>query len=402
MKHPDWAKSANLYEVNVRQFSSEGTFEAFRQHLPRLKKMGVSALWLMPIQPVGIINRKGTLGSGYSCRDHLAVNPEFGTMEDFQRLVDSVHAFGMKIIIDWVANHTAWDHPWVTEHPDWYKKDAAGNICSLTYDNGKEIELWSDVVGLDFAKPAVWDAMSDALKFWVAEMDVDGYRCDVASMVPTPFWNRVRAELDAIKPVFMLAESADPALHEKAFDMTYEWGLFKVMIKIAHGEADTSDLIGHLDKVRGKLPPTAYRMTFTTNHDLNAWEGSDIELYGPSFKAFAVLAATLTGMPMIYNGQEAVLDKRLPFFEKDFIDWKSYGLADFYTGLLKLKAENPALWNGEDGAPPEVLPATTKQILAFRRSKDGNEVAVTINLSGSEGQGPEGSLAPWDYRIQVK
>lgn len=404
VRHPEWARNANIYEVNLRQFTPQGTFAAFEAHLPRLRDMGVDILWLMPVQPIGAKNRKGTLGSYYSVRDYLAVNPEFGTLDDFKQLVRAAHAAGMRLIIDWVANHTAWDHVWVDAHPDWYLKDAQDQIHSYVYDNGRELEHWTDVVGLDYRQRAVWDAMIAALKFWVVETGIDGYRCDVAGLVPIPFWERVRAELDAIKPVFMLAEWSTAELHN-AFDMTYDWSLHDVLRKVAKGEGDAGDLAAYVKTAATTFPRDAYRMTFTNNHDKNAWEGYDGELFGAGFKAFAVLAATLPGMPLVYGGQESVLDRRLAFFEKDTIDWKNFELADFYAGLLRLKHEHPALWNGAAGGAAELLATGNKAVFAFRRTSGDDAVTVVVNLSGQP-QDPQldrveagAELAPWSYRI---
>ena len=406
MAHVAWSHSANIYEVNIRQYTKDGTFKAFAQHLPRLKKMGVDILWLMPIQPIGEKNRKGTLGSYYAVRDYTGVNPEFGTLDDFRSLVKQAHGLGMKVIIDWVANHTAFDNPWTTEHSDWYLKNDKGEIYPVTYTEGAEPEYWTDVTGLDWTKPGLWKGMSEAMLYWVREADIDGFRCDVAGKVPTPFWNQVRAELDKVKPVFMLAEADKPELHEKAFDMTYGWDTKDLFKDIAKGKADARTLKNFLEHPPKAFPPGAYRMRFTSNHDENSWAGSDVELYGPAFRAMAVLAATLPGMPLIYGGQEAGLDKRIEFFEKDPIDWKNYGYAPFYADLLKLKHDNKALWNGQYGAGVEVLDTGNDKVFAFRRALPGNAVQVTVNLSnqaqrytlpGAKAQ----SLAAWDYRIDA-
>jgi glycosidase len=409
MNHVEWARNANIYEVNLRQYTPQGTFAAFQDHLPRLKRMGVKILWLMPIQPIGARNRKGTLGSYYSVRDYVAVNPEFGTLDDFKRLVKATHDAGMHVIIDWVANHSAWDHAWVAEHPRWYKKNDQGEIHSYAYDNGREIEYWTDVVGLDYAQPALWPAMTDAMKFWVRETGIDGYRCDVASLVPTPFWEQTRAALEQIKPVFMLAESAAPELHRRAFDMTYDWSLYDALTEIAGGHADADQLAVYLDDASHRYPGDAYRMTFTTNHDKNAWEGNDAERFGEAaFKVFAVLAATLPGMPLIYGGQESWLDKRVAFFEKDAIEWKDHRLGEFYAGLLRLKTETSALWNGADGGAAEVLATGNKAVFAFTRSDANDAVTVVANLSNAQqlvhvaGAGNTQRLAPWSYTIDRK
>lgn len=210
---PEWVKNAVIYEVNVRQYTPEGTFNAFTEHLPRLKTLGVDILWFMPVNPIGVKNRKGPLGSYYSVKDYTAVNPEFGTMEDFRRLVEQVHEQGMYAIIDWVPNHTAWDHRWTKEHPDWYKQDEKGEFVS-PFD-------WTDVIQLDYDNEEMRQEMIEEMIFWIRESDIDGYRCDVAHMVPVDFWDEARKELDKVKPVFMLAESDQYFLHKNAFDMTY-------------------------------------------------------------------------------------------------------------------------------------------------------------------------------------
>ncbi len=413
VRHVEWSRQATIYEVNLRQYTPEGTLAAFEAHLPRLKAMGVDIVWLMPVHPIGLKNRKGGLGSAYAVRDYLAVNPEYGTAHDFRHLVDTAHALGMKVLIDWVANHTAWDHVWVDPHPDWYLKNAAGEIHSYTYTGGPEPEYWTDVIGLDFAVPAVRDAMAAAMSWWVREMDVDGFRCDVASLVPLAFWERVRPELDAIKPVFMLAESADVALLARAFDMVYDWPLHDVMKQIARGDlvgsAAGDALDQRLARRSTKYPADAYLMNFTSNHDKNAWEGHDGEVYGPAFEAMAVLAATLPGMPLIYGGQEAMLHKRLAFFEQDSIAWQGWPLQDFYSRLLTHKHRHPALANGAAGAPLQRLDAGNPALYAYRRSIAGDGVTVIVNLSAStqaagavlQTHWPQAgdAIEPWGWRI---
>jgi glycosidase len=404
--HPAWAVKADIYEVNVRQYSRQGTFAGVDRQLPRLRKMGVDILWFMPINPIGKENRKGTLGSYYSVADYTAVNPEFGTLDDFKHLVAHAHALGMKVILDWVANHTAWDNPWVTEHPDWYLKDADGKIGPVHLGSGSDAQVWSDVVGLDYTKPELRAAMIDAMTWWVRETDVDGFRCDFASNVPTDFWVAARAALEKFKPVFMLAEADKPELVQQAFDMTYDWDLYHLMVKIAHGGGDARDLdvlYLHPPKI---YPAGAYQMLFTSDHDENSWAGSDPELYGKGFKAYAVLAATLPGMPLVYGGQEAGLDKRLQFFERDPIVWDHYRFADFYRRLLLLKHRNPALWNGSDGGDLKILDPHNREVFAYVRKKGANDVTVDVNLSGTpqavSGEGlKRHTLAPYAYRITV-
>lgn len=372
--HPEWAKNANIYEVNIRQYTQEGTFNAFREHLPRLEKMGVEILWLMPIHPIGEKNRKGTLGSYYAVKDYKGINPAFGTLKDFKSLVKEAHQRDMKVILDWVANHTAWDHPWTQKHPEWYTKNEEGNFKPPVKD-------WSDVIELDYTKEGLRQEMTEAMKYWVDEANIDGYRCDVAGMVPMDFWVNVRKELDQIKPVFMLAEDNSPNMH-KAFDMTYGWDFHFLMNEVATGDTSASSLGKQLKREKEKFNADDYRMQFTSNHDENSWKGTVKERMGANAKNFAVMAATIGGMPLIYSGQEAGLDKRLEFFEKDPINWEKLPLESFYTTLLKLKKTNKALWNGSSGGQLIRLSTSKAQdIFAFKRVRGEHEVLVILNLS---------------------
>ena len=407
MKHTAWSKSANIYEVNIRQYTKEGTLNAFAAHLPRLKKMGVDILWIMPVQPIGEQNRKGTLGSYYAVRDYTAVNPEFGTLDDFKRLVAQAHGLGMHVILDWVANHTAFDNPWTREHSDWYLKNEKGEIFPVTYTEGAEPEYWTDVTGLDWKQPGLWKGMTDAMVFWVREAGIDGFRADVAGKVPTPFWNQVRVELEKIKPVFMLAEASQLDHHQQAFDMSYGWDTLQLFKDVAKGKADARALRKFVTAPPQQFPGDAYRMRFTSNHDVNSWHGHDGELYGKAHRAMAVISATLPGMPLIYGGQESRLAKRLEFFEKDPVQWNKYEEAPFYARLLKLKHDNPALWNGQYGGAVQVQDTGNDKVFAFRRVKDGNVVSVAVNVSGARqsyslpGSKKGYSLAAWDYKIDA-
>jgi len=294
MPHVTWSRQAVIYQVNVRQYSAEGTLASAMAELPRLKAMGVDILWLMPIQPIGQLHRKGTLGSYYSIRDYTAVNPEFGTLDDARAFVRAAHAQGMKVILDWAANHTAFDHPWTREHKDWYRLDAHGQIFPVTFNAGTpREEHWSDVTQLDYEAPALRDAMIAAMRFWVTEVDLDGFRCDVAGEVPTPFWERARRELDAVKPMFMLAEADKIELHRAAFDMTYSWDLAQLFERIGQGKAGAPELRQWLAKEPHGYPLSAYRMRFTSNHDFNSWNGTDAELYRDAYLPLAVLTFTL-------------------------------------------------------------------------------------------------------------
>lgn len=374
--HPEWSKNANIYEVNIRQYTPEGTFNAFRSHLQRLRETGVDILWFMPIFPIGEKNRKGTLGSYYSVKDYTAINPEFGTMEDFKALVKEAHDLGFKVILDWVANHTSWDHEWIILHPEWYTKDSLGKMTS-PFD-------WSDVADLNYDVPDMRTEMLKALKFWINETDIDGYRCDVAMMVPTDFWDTVRVELDRIKPVFMLAEAEQPDHHFRAFDMSYGWELHHIFNEIVKGNKTANDIEAFFKKQDTLYPQDAYRMNFITNHDENSWNGTEYERMRDGVNAFAVLSYTLPGMPMIYSGQENGFNRRLQFFEKDSIDWNPDSeLNGFYRSLNQLKKSNMALWNGiEGGSFDRIGTGHKKEILAFLRQKNKNTVFVITNLSG--------------------
>ena len=377
---PDWAKDATIYEVNTRQFTASGTFDSIVPHLPRLKALGVDILWFMPIHPIGKLNRKEGLGSYYSVQDYKGVNPEFGTIESFKSLVDNAHKLGFKVIIDWVANHTACDHQWVTDHPEWYKHDKDGKIVA-PFD-------WTDVSQLNFeTNPPLWDAMIGDMKYWLTEANIDGFRCDVAGMVPVAFWEKARTDLDAIKPVFMLAEDeGNTALMTKAFDANYGWEFHHIMNKIAKGEKNANDVFAYYKKNDTLFPANSFRMNFTSNHDKNSWNGTEFERMGAAVKAMAVLGFTVPGFPMIYNGQEVALDHRLKFFVKDEIDWKKESdFTSFYKKLNEIKKDNPALWNGNFGGDLQrVDNSNSEKVLAFSRTRGINKILVLINLTGEE------------------
>lgn len=375
VEHPGWSKNANIYEVNVRQYTEEGTFNAFAEQLPRLKKMGVDILWFMPIHPIGELNRKGTLGSYYSVKDFKAVNHEFGTLEDFKSLVAQAHEIGMYVLIDWVANHAAWDNILVETNPEFFTRDEDGNFVPPAED-------WSDVIDFNYENEELHDYMIGALKYWVEECAIDGYRCDVAGMVPTEFWNRARRELDEIKPVFMLAEWETADLHEYAFDMTYAWDFHHLINDIAAGEKNAKDIDKYWKEERKKFPANAYRMMFTSNHDENSWNGTVFERLGDAAEAMLVLSATVEGMPLVYSGQEAGLDKRLEFFEKDLVEWKEHKFYELYKNLFELKHNNKALWNGEHGGQlKRIKNGNDKKVYSFLREKDGDKVIAFLNLT---------------------
>lgn len=419
-KHPEWSYNKSIYEANIRQFSEEGTFDKFREYIPELKKMGIGIIWLMPINPIGEKNRKGTLGSYYSVKDYLDVNPEFGSKEDFKELVDEIHNYGMYVIIDWIANHTSWDNYLTVEHPDFYNLDSLGNFI-LPDTN------WTDVIDLNYNNPALHNYMTEALLYWVNEFDIDGYRCDVAEMVPMDFWRDARTELEKYKPVFMLAEGEQPYLHE-AFDMTYSWDTYKIMKDIASGKKSAASLNDYLLNEWKRYPENAFRMRFTTNHDENSWSGTDYEMFGEGAGTFTALSILIPGMPLVYTGQETGSDKRLQFFEKDVIEFKDEKMREIYSLLLNLKKENPALLNGEKSGEYIPVPVIdSSKTLSFIRVSGNYKVFCVFNLSGENKRAAgrseylngkytdlfssedisfnyfyEFNLLPWEYKILIK
>jgi glycosidase len=420
--HPEWSKNATIYQINTRQFTDEGTFKAAEKHLPRLKALGADILWLMPIHEIGVKNRKGTLGSPYAVKDYYSVNPEFGALDDLKQFVKAAHEHGMYVILDWVANHTAWDNNLVDEHPDWYVRDWKGDFRPTPWWD------WEDIIDLDYSLPEVRQYMTDALKYWVSEVDIDGYRCDVAGFVPTDFWNNVRKELEAIKPVFMLAEWESTDLHAEAFDMTYAWSWNQAVHHIAKGTADVNSLCVYYSWNEKAYPADIMRMTFVSNHDHNAWEGTDRERFGDCLEAAIVLSVVGEGMPLIYNGQEAGNEKRLAFFERDPIVWREHSLGDLYKHLFALKKANTVLWNAGWGARMIRIPNSAPlKVLSFVRKNAQDKVFAVINFSAETqtvnfreslyhetytdyfskqrvtfDAHSELTLPPWGYRVFVK
>lgn len=373
-QYPQKIQKSIIYEVNVRQYSPEGTLVEFEKHLPRLKELGVEILWFMPIQPIGVENRKGDLGSYYAVRDYTAVNQEFGTLEDFKRIVKEAHELGMIVILDWVANHSAWDNVWVKQHPDWYSKDDKGNIVSPVPD-------WTDVADFNYNNPHMRQGMIEAMKYWVDSCDIDGFRCDVAMMVPTDFWEQARPELEKNKKLFMLAEAEEVDLMQSAFDMHYSWDFYHTMVDIAHNKKKAADLHNLMINPLKNMPQRAIPMYFTSNHDENSWNGTDQELYNGHQDLFTVLTYCVPGIPLIYSGQEACNNTRLRFFYKDTIDWKECQMTDLYKKLAKLKQNNSALWNKPFGADIEFVNTGNNDILAFVRKLDTNTVVCFFNMS---------------------
>jgi glycosidase len=373
VKHLDWSRTAAMYEVNIRQFSNEGNFKGVQKQLPRLKEMGIDIVWLMPVNPIGIKNHKGKLGSYYSVRDYSAINPDYGNMDDFKSLVNEVHKLGMKIIIDWVPNHSSWDNELTKTHPEYYLHDSTGNFQSA-FD-------WTDVIRFDYKNAGLRKYMTETMSWWYKETGIDGFRCDVAHMVPEDFWNQLRASLDSIKPIFMLAESDQPFLHKKAYDATYDWKFFHIMNEIAKGKMSAKEVSRHFNWVDSTYPGDSYLLQFTSNHDENSWNGTEFERMGEGAKTFALLCATLPDMLLIYNGQESAFNKRLQFFQKDTIDWGTYAYKDFYKTLINLKKENKAIWNGDGGRPQWISTSKDSSVVAYARTSEQSQIIVIANLS---------------------
>lgn len=378
---PEWAAKANIYEVNLRQYTPEGTFTAFADHLPRLREMGVDILWFMPVFPISTTRKKGTLGSYYAVSDFRETNPEFGSKDDFRSMVTKAQELGMKVILDWVPNHTGWDHVWLKDHPDFYTKDAHGNITDPLNEHGQSMG-WTDVADLNYDNKEMRNAMIGDMLYWIENFNIDGFRHDMALLVPLDFWKEVIVTLRKAKPdIFMLAEAENHELvNEHTFHMLYGWTLHHTLNDIAKGHKNASAIDQWLQYERPKLQRGMY-MHFTSNHDENSWSGSEIERMGPGYKAFAVLVNTFDGMPLTYSGQEEPMSKRLEFFEKDNIGFEKYANAEFYTKLNKLRHEHPALWNGEN-VSSIVKISDHDRIFAFRRSISGRNLCVLINLSG--------------------
>lgn len=374
--HPAWIMQGNVYEVNVRQYTPEGTLNAFSKHLDRLKDMGVQTLWFMPLNPISKKDRKGSLGSYYAVADYNTINPEFGTMADWKNIVKEIHNRGMKVVIDWVPNHTGADHTWITSHPDFYVQDSAGKPA-VAFD-------WADVRQLDYKNSVMQDSMINSMKNWLTT-GIDGFRVDVAWNVPAEFWNKCIPQLKTVKDdIFMLAEGDKAYLSTSGFNAVYPWPMSKAMIKVAKGERD----VAILDSIKA-VNDTLYargtiQMYFTSNHDENSWNKSDFETFpGAVHAPFAVFTQTMANsVPLIYSGQEEPVLRALQFFDKDPISFGKYDREKFYKTLLDLRTKNPAL--AADAAFNKVSVGDDKALYAFTREKDGKKIFVILNLSAKE------------------
>jgi cyclomaltodextrinase / maltogenic alpha-amylase / neopullulanase len=412
---PDWLRDGAIYEVNTRTFSASGDFRGVTEQLPRLKELGVNILWLMPIHPVGRERSKGTLGSPYAVRDYFAINPDYGTADDLRQLISEAHRGGFKVIIDIVANHTAWDSV-MLQTPGFYKHDAAGKIISPVPD-------WADVAALDYANPELRAYMTHMLVHWIKQFDLDGFRCDVAGMVPTDFWENARSELEKVKPeIMLLAEWHSPDLVRKAFDLDYSWPLHsKLTDVLENGTASARDLRKEWEEERRLYPKGALHLRFSDNHD----EKRAIARFGErGALAASALMFTLDGVPMLYNGMEVgdttesgapALFERLPVFWQ--IAERRPEFPEFYRMMIPLRRAHRALGQGEtewlENSDPD-------RIVTYVRRGAGEEFLVAINCSNrgysgrvqvagsswteethSKSGGSVGNLqlAAWEFRI---
>lgn len=424
--------NAVIYEANIRQYSPEGTFNAFTKDIPKLKKIGVKVIWLMPVHEVGMKNRKAHgnvsieqipenekakyFGSHYSVKDYRSVTPNYGTKKDFDKLVQTAHKNGMFVILDWVANHTAWDHPWMTNHPEYYTKDKNGNFVS-PFD-------WTDVADLNYDNPEMRKAMLEDMKYWITNHNIDGFRCDVAMEVPRDFWDNTSVELNKVKPIFMLMEAEQPDLMQDAFDAQYGWTVHHIFNKIYKGENTVKDFDAYIQKVLTSNEADDIYMNFTSNHDENSWNGTEYERLNDAVETFAALTFIMPGLPLIYNGQEYDLNRRLKFFEKDQFAHTPGKMMRVYQKLGKLKTENPALNGGKKAASYQRIGTSSDdKILAFQRENKGKKVIYlgnlsknaqefTVNLDGKYLDYTSGkeiiltkdkkiTFNPWEYKILI-
>lgn len=433
-------ETAIIYEANIRQYSPEGTFEAFTKDIPSLKEMGVKIIWLMPIHPISETKRKATgdtfvsdiedveeqkkyLGSYYAVSDYRGVNPEFGSLEDLRKLVKVAHDNDMFVILDWVPNHTGWDHQWITEHPEFYTKNAAGQITDPLNENGEPVG-WADVADLDYSNESLREAMISDMKYWITDEEIDGFRCDVAGSVPVEFWEQAIPQLRKEKDIFMLAEAWEPELlkGKNLFDMCYGWENHFLMVEIAQGKKSVKDWDNYIVKMDTVYEKDDILMNFITNHDENSWKGTVEESFGKADELMTALAYLNPGMPLIYSGQEYDLDHRLKFFEKDEINKTKGKFYPILEKLGKLKQSSKAMHGGKNAASySRMATDNDEKVLAFVREKDGESlvfvgnltsepVSVTIPLEGSFTDYMSGGakewkkddvlhLEPWQYFI---
>ena len=437
---PEIMENAVIYEANIRQYSKEGTFAAFTKDIPKIKKLGVKIIWVMPIFPISETKRKATggdfasnikdeverkkaLGSYYAVSDFTKVNPEFGNIDDFKNLVKKAHQNGIYVILDWVPNHTGWDHTWIKSNPEFYTKGKDGKITHPLKEDGTSIG-WDDVADLNYDEKGLWAAMQKDMSYWIEKENIDGFRCDVAGMVPVPFWRETIGKLRAKKDIFMLAEAWEPELmHENIFDMAYAWDGHHLLNAIAKGEKTVKDWDAYMEKTSKQYEKNDILMNFITNHDENSWNGTVKERMGNASEIMLVLSYLMDGMPLIYSGQEYDLNHRLKFFEKDSFE-KNRGRA---WGLLEklgeLKNNNIALNGGKNSATYNRFDSYNDNVLTFERTNNGKKITFIGNLSSKEqifdtkeeltaknifsGQyktfkkGQRTNLKPWEYFVLI-
>ena len=397
--HPAWTYNTVVYELNVRQLTPAGSFAAAEAYLPAIRELGADIVWVMPPYPIGVLERKGTLGSYYAISDYCAINPEFGTMADFESFLAKAHALGLRVILDWVANHTSPDAKWAEEHTDWHVRDSLGRMV-VQYD-------WTDIAKLDYTNRDMRAAMVEAMRFWLAK-GVDGFRCDVAGEIPTDFWRDAFATLKADYPdIYLLAEAEKSELHTDAFDATYAWEFHHLINQIAQGEKGVADLKEYIARDAATMPREAFRLMFTSNHDENSWNGTEFERMGNAARCFAALTFVLpNGQPLIYTGQEFGYDHRFEFFEKDPLpSLEPNDFTEFYKNLCLMRHDHPALAAGERGGELTYLEVVPEQVLAFTRTVGKDSVLCMFNFSDeaveftAEGLPANVRLEPWGYRI---
>lgn len=372
---PDWVKDAVIYEIFPRNYSQKGDFNSITSDLDRLKNLGVTVLWLMPVHPVGKLKSKGTIGSPYAVKDYYAINPDYGTKADLQKLISEAHKRGLKVIIDIVANHTAWDSV-MMKNKAFYTQNGKGEIIPPVPD-------WADVADLNYDNAELRKYMIEMLKSWIRDYDLDGFRCDVAGFVPTDFWEEARREVDKIKPdTIWLAEWESPDLLVKAFNLDYSWANHATLADVLFGNKPAYEIRKTWEADRAKNPKNALRMRFSDNHD----ERRAIARFGEKgAMAAQALAFTLDGVPMFYNGMEVgdtaesgapALFEKLPIFWQ--IQERRPQFPQFYKGMIDLRKNSFALRRGE---LVWLKNSDEDRVLTFRRTSGREEILVAINMS---------------------
>jgi 1,4-alpha-glucan branching enzyme len=424
LTQPEWSRNAIIYEVNLRQYTPSASVTEFASHLPRLKELGVDILWFMPIHPISELNRKGELGSYYAVKDYKAFNPEFGTMEDFDHFVETAHSLDMKVLLDWVANHTARDAKWLQTQPaDWYEREGDGS-AKVPWD-------WTDTAKLNYTNRDVWRGQIKAMRFWVEQHNVDGFRCDMAMLVPIEFWQVVRFSLQSVKSdIFLLAEAEEDNLFQNAFNACYSWRLHHAMCDVAQGKTRVYTLREVIHSDIRRFPKWSMRMTFTSNHDENSWSGSEFSRFGAALEPMAALTFLLpNALPLIYTGQEYGYDHSFAFFESDPLpEFENNKFTEFYSKMCRIYKEHTALRSADMGGSfIEINNNAPDCLMTFVRENEQDRVVVIANLSpytvfgdfhtgiyageytdalsGNKTTLYEhmwGDIAPWSYKILIK